>query len=266
MADMFLFVKYGWENIWKHKTIWLFSALPLFSLVFYLFQITKESSLFELMLRLVLILVSAILYLINFIGVPYLVFCFSIGKPVTIQETLFAVRKFSGRVIGCSCLGFILIFPLISWIFASSINNSTNTYSVSKNSILFMLPLSLFSAIWDFSLFGFFANNWGIRKSVNNAWDLFKSHFRVLAALGIGAAVILVIYSAASGILTVLIQSSFDITSIGQLNYINPSATLGRNALFALINGIGQAVFYSLSSSVFAFAYLKYSKSKTASQ
>jgi hypothetical protein len=259
MADIFLFIKSSWSNIWKQKIIWLFSTLSLFNLVFFSFRNKKVENLPEAVFSLSLVFISIILSIINWIGVPYLAYCLSIEKWLDVQETLFAIKKFSGRVIGCSCLGFILIFPFIIWILSAYINKSTHTFEVPNSTIILLQLLSLLSGLLDFSLFGIFANDWGVWQSAKNAWSLYISHFGILAILGISLAIILKIYSATSGILTVLIQSGFDIASLNQLNIINPDATLSRNLLFALINGIGQVIILPFSRSIFAFAYLKYS-------
>lgn len=65
-----------------------------------------------------------------------------------------------------------------------------------------------------------------------------------------------------SGMLTVLIQSGLDITSMGNLNILNPSASLNRNRSFVLMTGIGYTIFAPLSSSILVSAYLKYSDKK----
>jgi hypothetical protein len=120
------------------------------------------------------------------------------------------------------------------------------------------LPLSIFSCLWDFSIFGFFENDWGIRQSIANAWSLFTSHFRVLALLGILILILFRICFAVSGMVTVLLQSGFDMASLSNLNYIDPSTTLGENGLFMFINGVNQIIFTTFSTSVFVLAYLKY--------
>jgi len=266
MADVFLFIKPGWNNIWRQKIIWLFGALPILDQLFRTFQIEPGQNLSVLLLSLIEVLISIILSLVSLIGVPYLAYCFSIGRSSTIQETLFAIRKFSGRVIGCSCLGFLILSPCLLLILGISIDNTTQPPHISNQFILMLFPLSIFSAMVDFSFFGFFANDSGIRKNLKAAWDLFTAHFGVLAMLGIILVIIFRIFSAAAGISTLLIQSGFDITALSKLDYINPSMTLSRNILFVLINGLGQTIFSVFGASVFAMAYLKYSGIKMQRQ
>src|SRR5258708_23266513 len=112
MTDVLLFLRYGWQNIWKQKTIWLFSAL-----VFLMPFLPKPPSPPKsISLGLLSILYSIFAFLVRFystIGVPYLAYCFSIGRSVTIQETFFAIRRFSWRVAGCSCLSLIIFSPAL---------------------------------------------------------------------------------------------------------------------------------------------------------
>jgi len=262
ITDVFLFLRQGWSNIWKQNTIWLFGALPILDQLFLAFQIEPGRDLSGSLFSMVEILISIILSLVSLIGVPYLAYCFSIGRSSTIQETLFAIRKFSGRVIGCSCLGFLILSPCLLLILGISMDNTTQPPHISNKFILMVFPLSIFSAMGSFSFFGFFANDSGIRKSLKDAWALFTAHFGVLAMLGIILVIMFRVFSAAAGISTLLIQSGLDVRSLSNLDIINPSVSLSKNILFVLINGLGQTIFSVFSASVFAAAYLKYSGAK----
>jgi hypothetical protein len=262
MADVLLFIRHGWKSIWKQKIIWLFSVLPILTQVFNIFQVKREADLPLQFMSLIIGFVFIILFLANLIGVPYLAYHYLIGNSPTIQETLSAVKKFSGRVIGCSCLGVLALLPIIFWALATSTDSSTRTLDYSNKINLVFLPLSIFSALGQFTFIAFFENDWGIRQSLDKAWYLFKSRFSVLAILGLILAIILKTFSAISGILTVLIQSGFDIASINNFNIFNPFTLLNNNLLFVLINGIGQIIFTPLSASIYVSAYLKYSDVK----
>jgi hypothetical protein len=263
MTDILLFIQNGWKNIWKLSIIWLFSALSIFNPSLILAQTTQSSNSFGSLLSLAGGFIYIILFLISFIGVPYIAYHFSLGRSVTIQETLLAIRKFSGRVIGCSCLTFLLISPIISLVVV--ISNSTQPFRYFDNISFLFLLFSLFSAVWYFSLFEFFANNVGIRQSVKTAWVLFTAHFRILAALGIIMAIISKIYLIASAILTILIQSGLDIRSISNLNYVNPSASLSQNLLYTTISGVFGIIMNAFTPSAFVLAYFQYIKTKTPS-
>jgi hypothetical protein len=258
MADVSLFIQRGWQNIWKQKTIWLFSALPALTGLFFRTYNRDEQNLALLCLYLVIIVMVMVLSVVGFIGLRYQAFNFSVGRSATVQETLDAVIIFSGRIIGCSALGLLLLAPCFLLVVGIALNNSMQSSQVSNMLLVAFLPLSIFSCLWDFSIFGFFENDWGIRQSIANAWSLFTSHFRVLALIGILMLVLFRICFAATGILTVLLQSGFDMASLSNLNYIDPSTTLGENGLFMFINGVNQIIFNTFSTSVFVLAYLKY--------
>lgn len=258
MADVSLFIQRGWQNIWKQKTIWLFSALPTITGLFFRTYNRDEQNLALLCLYLVIIVMIMVLSVVGFIGVRYQAFNFAMGRSATIQETLDAVIIFSGRIIGCSALGLLLLLPCFLLVVGIGLNNSMQSSQVSNMLLLAFLPLSIFGCLWDFSIFGFFENDWGIRPSIASAWSLFTSHFRVLALLGILMLVLSRISFAAAGILTVLLQSGFDLASISKLNYIDPSTTLGENGLFMFINGVNQIILNTFNTSVFVLAYLKY--------
>ena len=262
MTDVFLFLRHGWKSIWKQRNIWLFSAITILSPLYNVIQVKRPTELLPSLIALTASLIFLYLFYVSYIGVPYLAYSYLIGKPVTIQETLSAVKKFSGRVIGCSCLGFLALSPLLFWVLAVSINSATHRLEIPDKVILALMPLSVFTALFQFTIVGFFENDWGIRKSLDKAWSLFKSHFGVLAILGLMFAIIFRVYSVLSGLLTVLIQSGFDLTSLSAINVLNPSASLSKSWLFVVINGIGQIVFTPLSASIFISAYLKYNDVK----
>jgi hypothetical protein len=256
MADIFWFLQHGWKNIWKQNNIWLFSVLALLNHLFHIILIKYESTFY---ITTAVGVITIILSFVGVSGVPYLAYCFSVGKPASIHETLTAVRKFSGRAIGCSCLTLLILSPFLLLFLVISINISSKYDQISNSMALLSLPLSVFVAMWYFSMFGFFANDWGIRRSISGAWTLFVSHVKTLAMLGVISAIIIRIYIAVSIMLTVLIQSGFTITSLNKLNYISPSSSLSSNILFLLISYIGSIIYFPFSTSFFILAYLKYS-------
>lgn len=262
MADVFLFIQHGWKNIWRQKIIWLYSIPPILDQLFNILPVKRAAAPLSSFIFMVESIIFVVLSYVGMIGVPYLAYRFLIGKPATIKETSFAVNKFSGRIIGCSCLGLLVMSPFLFWALAVSMNISTHTFQFTYKAILIILPLSIFTALWQFTLVTFFENDWGIRQGLDKAWNLFKSHFGVLAILGLTLTTALRAYSAMSGILTVLIQSGIDINSISGLDLFNPYASLSKSLLFVLINGIGQTILTPLSASIFISAYLKYSDAK----
>jgi hypothetical protein len=262
MADIFFFIQQGWKIIWKQNTIWLFSLLvPLYEFLL-VFPIKKEANSLWPFLSVAKGIISFALVYITFIAIPYIAYCYAIGKLVTIRETLIAVRKFSGRIIGCSCLGLLMISPFLC--LEPVILRRYSTDSVQSSSFLLLVSLLtfVFDAMVPFSLAGFFANDWGIRQTLSEAWALYTDHFLILAVLGISVQIIFHINYAISAVLAVLIQSGFAVNSLSGLNYFNPNSTLSGNLLYLLISGIGLLIIAPLHQSIFMIAHLKYSDAK----
>ena len=264
MVDISVFIKSGWKIIWKQRIIWLFSAILSFGHLILSFQNKQTNWLASILFVSVVLFLYISLSLVSVIGVPYIAYNFSAGKFVTIPEVLFAARKYLWRVIGLSCIGVILSTPLLFGVLFISGNNAMRTFQISDKAALLLIPLSLFNALWYFTLFGFFANNWSVWQSIKNAWALFTARFSILATLGITLAIISTAYDIVIKILTTLTQSGFNVTSLIAINYF-PSMYASKNTLVMLLNGIGGVIFTTFTVSVFALAYLKYSKAKTPS-
>lgn len=252
----------GWRNIWKQNIIWLFSSLTLLQQLISIIPVNQNSGLLWQFLILAEKAFLLVLSLTSSIGVSYLAFRFTTGKPANIQETLLAVKEFFAKVIVLGIFIVLIASPFLCWAFYISIDESTHTLQLAGTTILAFLPLSIFSAIYEFSVFGFFSDNLLVPQSLKKAWLVFVKHFAVLAALGMTFAIITMIYLVVSGIFTVLLESNFNTQSLSNFDFLNPSSLLRENVLFLLISGIIQIVFTPFSASVFALAYLKYSGEK----
>ena len=184
MSDVFLFIRHGWESIWKQKTIWLLSVSPIILQLLNIFLVKTPNNALYAPFLLIADIIFLILLCVSYVGIPFLAYSFLIGKPATFQETLSAVKKFFFRVIGCSCLGLLALSPLLFWVLVSSINNSTNSIESSNIMTLASLPLSIFAALWQFTIAGFFENDWGILESFKRAWIFSKAILVLLRYLG----------------------------------------------------------------------------------
>ncbi len=262
MTDIFLFLQQGWKNIWKQNIIWLFSSLALIQQLLSTIPVNENSSLLWQFLALVEKGILGILSFISSIGVSYLAYRYVLGKPTTIKETFSAVKKVFVRVIVLDIFIIFISSPLLCWAIYVSMDEVTSTVQLAETIILVFLPFSIFDSIYDFSVFGFFSDNFLVPQSLKKAWGIFAKHFSVLAALGITFAIIPRIYLVASGIITVSLESYFNAQSLSNFDFLNPYSLLSKNVLFLLINGSFQIVFTTFSASVFACAYLKYSGEK----
>jgi len=122
------------------------------------------------------------------------------------------------------------------------------------------LPLSIFAAFGQFILLGFIANDHPIRQSINEAWSIFRGHFLTLALIGITLGIIIWITSIISAAFTVLIQSRLDLTSLNQIDYINPGRLFSQTKLYLLPNGICQIIVRVFETFVYATAYIRYQR------
>jgi hypothetical protein len=260
MKDISLFLQQGWKNIWKQNNIFLFSALPVFINLIYFFSRGRQANPILLFL---IPFVTLILFLANAIGVPFMAYRFLIGEPAGNHEVLVAIKKFSARWIGCSCLGLLMISPiLLITYFIVGKNSSTPAEWSASYGVLFGLLLLPFGSIFEFCLFGFFANNYDITQSLKKAWSLFTSHFWTLALLSVILDILFRGSSLLSAALTILLQNSFDVTALGQINFLNPGLLLIKNLLYIIISGIFQIVLMPFSALVYGSAYLKYTDVK----
>jgi hypothetical protein len=114
MAEIIWFLRQGWKMTWKQNLVWLFSAFSLAISLIHLIQIKSGSNPSLVLLNLAGILLSVVLAVLNFIGVPYLVYCFAMDRPATFGDAFSAVGKFFGRVLGCSLLGALTFSRLFS--------------------------------------------------------------------------------------------------------------------------------------------------------
>ncbi len=262
MADVLFFMRSGWGNIWKQKTIWVFSAISIPGQIFNFFVKQPDSNLVAAFYYLVVNILFLIVNYISLFGVPYAAYCFSNGKVVNVPDTFSAVKKFAWRMLGSSCLLGLVLMPFMCGLLLFGMDRSTVPAHISDWAVFLLLPSSLFSGMWYFTMFEFFAYDGGIRESLKNAWELFTSHFSTLAILGISMTVAASLFTILSGVFTVLIQSGFELTALSDINYINPSAALGSNVLFVFVNRIVLIVLTPFYSSTFALAYLKYTSSR----
>ncbi len=258
MKDIILFTKQGWNNIWKQDIVWLFSALPILNSVVSIFQAKLVSNSPLVLLNILVSLILLGLTFISSIAVPYIVYCSLIEKTVDMQDVLFAVRKFLWRVFGCSFLVMLAFSPFIFLALVLFLDVPKRTFQI-PNGVILLSPLPLFSAVWPFSLAGFFSKDWGVRQTAKEAWNIFTSHFWVLAILGMALSIIFRVSSSLAAITTVLIQTNFDVTALSQLNYLNLYPALGKNLLFVVLDGIWRIIYVPFDASIFIAAYIKYS-------
>jgi hypothetical protein len=256
MTDVSLFLRLGWKHIWKQNNIFFFSSLTIITQFLYFFSRGQE---FNPILGLLFSIAGLILSFINLIGVPYMAYRFLIGDPAGNRETLTAVKAFWSRLIGCSALVLLIISPILLVIFfMARMFSSTPEETRTLYNVIIMLFLLPFGSLLDFGLFGFFHNNDGIGESLKKAWSLFVSHFWTLTILSLILIILIRGANFLAAMLTLLLQNHFDITSLSQINFLNPGVLPSNNPLYLLLSGIGTMILSPFSDLVYGSAYLKY--------
>jgi len=257
LSDISLFLRSGWENIWKEKIIFLFAALVFVSVLFRLLSFSPAMG----WSYFIEFLTIFILMCASYIGTTYIAYCVSIGKPVTIGKTLQVVRKSLLRITGLFILMLMAILPffIAFYVYSISAHQPDPTSAIVQGVYLAALPLSIFTA-WSYFLFaGIIINGFGIRQSLKNATNVFIAHFGAMALLGIiiwGSGQIINIIQ---GMAAMLIQSNFDVTALATLNYVHPSATFPHNNLYKLVGMLWGIIWVAFAASCFICAYVKYS-------
>ncbi|MGA7192427.1 MAG: hypothetical protein WBW94_02270 [Anaerolineales bacterium] len=253
MADLKFFIQQGWNNIWKQKTIWLFSALSV------LFNFLGKILPNQISTSFWYFVITVLIEFVIFISVAYDGYCYINGNEATARETLLAVRKFISRVLGCSLLILIpfvvllcLVATIFSRLFIANFQNSVN--------LLYFPFYIMLTPLTYFSIAEFFAKNAGIRQTLKRAWVLIKKHFPILFMLALIRESLIVAYNMAVATFTVLIQSGFNSNSLSKVNYLNPYSPLSGNLLYGVISNLALLVIFPVSVSVFMLAYQKYSQ------
>lgn len=267
MTDVFTFFQLGWKNLWKEKTLWLFSALlfvePLVRLVF---PIQKVPTFLPSLLNLVASFIFLALAYISFIGTTYVAYSIAADTPVSVQETFQASKKFFWRVIASSCLFslFFIVFIVLCvlLVFVFYFKRPLHLLDFSRYFFLISMLLSVFIAPWYFLVAEVVVNNSKIGKSMENAWDLFIENFAVLVVIGVVLSIIWYVVNIIISTAAILIQYNFDFTALSKLNFINPHLSFLGNKLYVLVITVAGAAWRTYNTSIFMVAYLKYRSSK----
>jgi len=258
-SDIGLFLRSGWQIIWKEKIIFLFGGLSSISALIH-FLLPPQNIIWISWSE---GLLSFILLPITPIAVTFIAYCAALGEPFSIRKTLQVIRKAFWKVIAIFILMTILIVLVILSVgIISSFRQPPQFSNLLPIAYWVSLPLSIFSAVWYFSLAEIVVSNSEIRKSIKNAWAMFNAHLFTLQALGILLWVANQLGSLILSMTATLIQSNFDPASLAAFNYLTPSAGLMNNALYQLVFALWGTIRGALIISSFICAYVKYSQIK----
>ncbi len=147
-----------------------------------------DSNLVGAFIYLAVLILFVIVNFISLFGVPYAAYCFSDGERCQCSGYFFCGKEIcmadAWQFLSLRISAYTFCVRLLLF----GIDRSTVPAHISDWAILLFLPFSLFSGMWYFTMFEFFAYDGGIRESLKNAWGLFTSHFSTLAILGISMA------------------------------------------------------------------------------
>jgi hypothetical protein len=251
-------LKHGWENLWKNKVLWLFSSLVLIEpLARLIVPIQKSDDLPSSLFDLVASLASIYFTILSIAGVAFVAYCIAIANPVGFQTAFQASKRLFWRIVALSFLVLILLVPYIC-VIAFSFRQLLQI-DIRHNFFFISILLSVFAAMWYFPITETIANSSKIGESLKTAWALFIHNFVNLAIIGLLLISILRVMGISISMALMLVQNNFDVSALGKLDFISPELSFPNNNFYNLMTAIVRTIWQTYSTSIFTFAYLKYS-------
>lgn len=254
-SDLVSFINYGFRNFWKPKEIWFFSILPfLFEVILYLVNPNQTRGLISTLGS----LISLILDSMCIIGILFIAYHYCFGKAVTTSNTIFGIRRFFWRSVGCAIVNGMILLPVLCILSITHLIVSEQSLKISFPLILIYLYIAAFSAFLYFPVFELFDKNQSIGKSLKNGNRIFGSNFLILALLGLTYGLVNQIWGIFSRLLTLIIVNGFTLATIPTFGSLLYNPMLDSNPLFLLINSASAIISGPLFAFVFISAYLNY--------
>lgn len=261
-SELSSLLQHGWENLWKNRVLWWFSALILIGPVFYLIvPIQNNVDLVSSLLNLLVSVASIYFTFLSFVGVSFVAYCIAIGNPIDFQTALQASKKLFWRLVRLSLLLLLLIAPFVCTV-AYFFWRFLEIKDVRQDFFLASIPLSIFTAMGYFPITEVIRNNSKIGESLKTAWAVFTDNFLNLAIIGVLLICVFHVMNVSMSVAIILVQNSFDFSTLSNLDFTSPQLAFPDNSLYELITSISQAMWEAYSTSIFTFAYLKYSSAK----
>ena len=262
-SQIALLLKHGWVNIWKNKTLWIFSSLVLIDpLVRLIVPIPQNESLPSALFYLILSIASLYFIFMSYAGVAFVAYQITIGKSVDFETTFQNSTSLFWRVVGISFLLVLIVAPCLCLVFIVSYREPFELAYLAHTVFLLLIPLSIFGALWNFAVTEIIAHDSKIGKSLRTAWAVFTSNFFSLVIIGFAIGIASHMTNIFVSMATLLVQNSFDFAVLSNLDFISPHLSVTDNNVYKLVSAIAQTPWKTYSASVFTFAYLKYSGAK----
>jgi hypothetical protein len=256
-------LKRGWENLWKNKILWVFSGLVLIDPLLRLISpIPPNGGLLSSLLYLILSVTSIYFMFMSYGGVSFVAYRIAIRESVNYETAFQNSTKLFWRVVGISFFLVFIITPCLFTVFIVTYEEPFQIADLAHNFFLTSIPLSIFAAIWYFSITETIANNSKIGESLHTAWAVFTHNFISLAVIGFVLAIASYITNVSVSAFTMLAQNGFDFAVLSKLALISPHLSVTNDNVYKLASMIVQTAWRTYSVSVFTLAYLKFSGAK----
>jgi hypothetical protein len=256
-------LKHGWENLWKNKILWIFSALVLIDPLLRLISpIPPDRGLLSSLLYLILSVASIYFMFVSYGGVSFVGYRIAIRDSVDYETTFQNATKLFWRVVGISFFLALVMTPCLFTVFIVTYEEPFEIVDLAHNFFLTSIPLSIFVAIWYFSITETITNNSKVGESIHTAWAVFTHNFISLAVIGFILAIASYVTNISISAVTMLAQNSFDFAVLSKLDLISPHLSVTNDNVYKLASMSAQTAWRTYSVSVFTFAYLKFSGAK----
>jgi hypothetical protein len=259
-------LKRGWNNLWKNRILWLFSGLALIaSILRLIIPNQKSDDLPSSFLNFMISLTSFYFTVIGDAGTSFVAYCIAIGNPVDFETAFQASRRLFWRIVGLTFLLLLLVAPF-ACVLVFAFWRFMQIKDIPHDIYLAAIPLSIFSALWSFTITEMIANNSRIGTSLKTAWTVFTDNFVKLAAIGLLLIGVSRVVDLSIGMATMLVQNNFDVSALSKLDFIYPQLSFPDSSFFRLMTVISQMVMQTYGTSIFTVAYLKYHGAKMNKQ
>ncbi len=269
MTDIGLFLRQGWQNIGKQKSILFFAAIsglgpPSLVLANALGErLNQNAPLLALLLILFGWFAYAYLEMVGAAGRTFAAFSAADGEDASIAATWEVVRRSWRKVFLLYCILVACMLPFLCVIIVLSSSKPPQPARLPHFATLLGLALTSISALSNFWLAGIVARGMGIRESFRPAWTEFSRHFWPLVCMGAIASAGLQVLTIVIGILALLLKSGFGVGAVLRtIDYVAPGASLGSYVPYQLMWAVLAAAYYAMLAAVFMAAYVKYSKAR----
>jgi hypothetical protein len=194
--------------------------------------------------------------LVGDIGLVYTGYHIAKGEAVNFEDMWYAITTFIGRVAAIlffTSLFFVLCF-CCTIIF---VYNKTSSGQVFTHPLwtLLLVILMFLGPLLSFAYMGVILYNLNIKASIEKGIHLFLDNIGILLGLFLLVLTISVIVNLVATLITLLIQSNFDIDRLGDISF-GTYGTLAPTLLFGIIRTIGTFLVTPFTTMLYVLVYM----------